>query len=99
MPTKKNPKSRKRTKNPKLRLFLSVAKFSKFERRGVWGCGFEVDALQMLANQHQTGLVAQVVGELFDDEIGQVLFTRWVKQHLGPKLLISIENLGLLTAR
>ncbi|MDZ4187019.1 MAG: hypothetical protein U1D25_02765 [Hydrogenophaga sp.] len=63
------------------------------------GCGFEVDALQMLANQRQTGLIAQVVGQLFDDEIGQGLFTRWVKQHLGPKLLISIENLGLLTAR
>jgi hypothetical protein len=29
--------------------------------------GVEVDALQILANQCQTGLVAQVVGQLFDD--------------------------------
>jgi hypothetical protein len=50
--------------------------------------------LQILANQCQTGLVAQVVGQLFDDEIGHGLFTCWVKQHIGSKPLISIENLG-----
>ena len=55
----------------------------------------EVDALQILANQRQTGLVAQVVGQLFDDEIGHGLFTCWVKQHMGSKPLISIENLRL----
>jgi hypothetical protein len=48
----------------------------------------EVDALQILANQRQTGLVAQVAGQLFDDQIGHGLFTRWVKQRVGSKLLI-----------
>jgi hypothetical protein len=55
--------------------------------------------LQILANQCQTGLVAQVVGQWFDDEIGHGLFTCWVEQQIGYKPLISIENLEFLTAK
>jgi hypothetical protein len=47
-----------------------------------------------LANQCQTGLVAQVAGQWFDDEIGHGLFPFWVKQHVRPKPFISIENMG-----
>lgn len=45
-----------------------------------WGHeGVEVDALELLANQCQTGLLAQVVGKLFEKEFGHVGFTRRVK--------------------
>jgi hypothetical protein len=46
------------------------------------------------ANQCQTGLVAQVAGQWFDDEIGHGLFAFWVKQHARSKLFISIEKMG-----
>ena len=55
--------------------------------------------LQILANQCQTGLVVQVVGQWFDDEIGHGRFTCWVEQHVESKPLISIENLEFLTAK
>ena len=41
--------------------------------------GVEVDALQILPNQCQAGLVAQVVGQLFDYKVGHVVVTCWVK--------------------
>jgi hypothetical protein len=44
--------------------------------------------LQILANQCQTGLVDQVVGQWFGDEIGHGRFTCWVEQKIGSKSLI-----------
>jgi hypothetical protein len=46
------------------------------------------------ASQCQAGLVAQVAGQWFDDEIGHGLFTFWVKPHARSKPFISIENMG-----
>ena len=52
----------------------------------------DVDALQILANQCQTGLVAQVVGQLFENEIGHVGLHLLGEAHMRSKLLISMGN-------
>jgi len=58
-----------------------------------------VDALEIFANQCQAGLVAQVVVQIFDDEIGHGLFTCWVKYNKESKLLISMGNQRFLEPR
>jgi hypothetical protein len=52
---------------------MSLLAIVRSDREGRVHQGVEVDALQILANQCQTGLVAQVVGQWFDDEIGHGL--------------------------
>jgi hypothetical protein len=43
----------------------------------------EVDALEILSNACQPSLVAQVVGQLFENQIGHAGFTCWVKPKWG----------------
>lgn len=51
-----------------------------------------IDALQILANQCLPGLVAQVVGQLFEYEIGHVLLHLLGETDMAAKLLISMGN-------
>jgi hypothetical protein len=65
-----------------------ITAISRSQREG-WGHqAVEVDTRQILADQCQTGLVAQIVRQWFDDEIGHGIFTFWVEQHMGSKSLI-----------
>lgn len=50
--------------------------------------GVDVDALQILTNPWRTGLVAQVVGQLFENEIGHAGLHFQGERHIRPKLLI-----------
>lgn len=47
--------------------------------------GVEIDALEVLANQGQASVLAQVVGQLFDDKIGHGGFTFRVKHTWGSR--------------
>jgi hypothetical protein len=59
-----------------------AASDTRADRKGQIHQAVDVDALEILANQCQTGVVAQVEGQLFDNEICDVSFTCWVKSHM-----------------
>ena len=48
--------------------------------------GVEVDALEVFADQGQTSVLTQIVGQLFDDEIRHGVFTSRVKGTWGLRL-------------
>ena len=54
---------------------MSLLAFAAAHRADRVHQGIEVDALEVFADQGQTGVLAQIVGQLFDDEIGHVCFT------------------------
>jgi hypothetical protein len=64
--------------------------------------GVEVDAFQVLADESQARLVAQVVRQLLDQKVthlSSVLFHPQGEKKMKAKLLISIENVTILSCQ
>jgi hypothetical protein len=64
--------------------------------------GVQVDAFQILANESQARLVAQVVRQLLDQKVthlSSVLFHPQGEKKMKAKLLISIENVTILSCQ
>ena len=70
---------------------------ARSDREGrVYQC-VDVDALQTLANQCQPGLIAQVLGQLFDFKVGHVRLHLLGETNVEPKPSISMGNQHFLT--
>jgi len=54
----------------------------------------ELDALEVFANERQAGLIAQVAGQLLEDEIGHDLLHLRGEEDYVAKLLILKEKCG-----
>ena len=54
----------------------------------------ELDALEVFANERQAGLIAQVAGQLLEDEIGHDLLHLRGEEDYSAKLLILKGKLG-----
>ena len=59
----------------------------------------DIDALEIIANECQTGVGTEVVGQLLDNEVGHVLVHLQGERYMGPKSLISIEKLTVFTTK
>lgn len=56
----------------------------------------ELDALEVFANERQAGLIAQVAGQLLENEIGHDSLHLLGEEDYSAKLLILKENVGKL---
>ena len=59
----------------------------------------DLDGLEILANKCQSCVGTEVVGQLFNNEVGHIRSNLQGEQHFKPKSLIYINKTGFITTK